>query len=384
MKHLSFLLFSLLLANCLSAQNELLEGNLTSETKSYWYNGQLFTSYKEYQTNGSKKAGTMSYLDLPLGAKNASVNGDLFVTKLSCFKDGKQQWTQTLGKTNTSRPPAMAQGSDGNLYVGEKQENKSAVTLYSFNTEGKELWSQTFDSLHNVHKIFTDESKNLSVLVSFNNFEKVQKGKSFTYVNKPVFFTITLNKANGKRVSKVHNQGPSYFCGMGFSTPILQCHEAHYFFKNDSLVYSRTDTLKMITLSQEELSKHRLLKVWGNTDEYYGVAQQGHSGGHKLLLYRWEGDNPLKTEADLYLSSRAEILGILKLESEGVAVVFAISGTISVKAFDENLKLLYSRILLPRIDDYIYSEAFIGPEGKIYLLLAQKGRKSRSLYLQKS
>ena len=369
------------------AQIKVFEGNLTSETKSTVFNNQVFICYKEYHepeksgSKGKRQAGMMTYMDLPLGAKNASVSGDLFETKLACLENENVKWTQSLGRTNHSRPPALAQASDGTLFTGEKQKGQSSIVLYSYDVRGNEQWRQTFDSLQHIHEIFVDDAKYISVLVSFITTEKIKHGSSFSYKSKHAYFTLRVDKSNGKLISKTYNQGPTYFCGIGFSAPSLNSHRAHYYFKNDSLVYSRADTLKMVTLSAEELNQHTVVKVWGNEDEYYGVAQHNKTGKYKLLLYRWATETPLKRELELDIHSKAEVLDILKAESGGVSVVYSSPSGISVKSFNASLEPTETMELMNRKPDFVYSETVLGPDGSFYLLLAHQNQMARSIHL---
>lgn len=385
MNRLFLVLITLLTALQLRAQTKILGGNITSETKSIFFDDQLFICYKVYDaekestTKKINKTGMMTYLDLPLDVKGASVAGDLFETRLACIVDGKQKWTKTLGKTNTSWAPAMAQDTEGFIYAGEKKVSSGFITLYKFDQNGKELWNTSIDSLQMVHQIFVDHSDKLTVLASFTSIGEVEENGSTRYKSSFVYNTLTLNKKSGKLISKIYNAGPTHFCGEGFSKPTLETDRVNYFYKGCSLICSRNDTLSMLIVSEKPLKDLEVVAFTNSDSEFYVLAK-GTSGDFKLLIDRWEKGNTLVKKLDLNMSSKSKVLSLIKQKSGGVTIVYAYKGALFATQVDDALESVETTTVVSKIGDFVFSEAIVDTNHSIHLILAKQDSKSRAIY----
>lgn len=382
---ISFIIY----VNSLMGQTKIIEADVTSETNCAVFKNKVFIGYKIYEEQSKKadkkvkKTGMMTYMDLPLEAKNVTIAGDEFSSKLICFEGEQIKWTKTIGKTNNSSPIALAVDLDGTIYSGEKKEEKRAITIYKFDQNGKELWSTTFDSLETIHEIFVDKSQNLTALVSFTHKEKVEKNASNEYKNKFIYHTLKIDKNTGKRISKILNQGPTYFCDLGYSNPTLQSHLINYFFIGDTLVYSRNDTVKMLTVSVPELEDQNIIEVIGDESEYFVLSKKRKTDEFNLLLNRWAENEELEKAIGLSIDSDALILKFLKNELGGISIIYQLNKTISMIKTDQKLELISTKTVFENIDNYLVSEAFIDEDGHINLIGIKQENKSRTISLIK-
>ena len=389
-KMIKYLLFlpCIVLTNLLIAQTDIVTGQVTSETRCESFSGKTFMTYKIYQSpdkkdvRKNKKSGMMTYMDLPLEAKNVSVSGDLFVSKLICFEENEVKWTKTLGKSGMSTATAITLDLDGVIYTGDKQEQSKSINLYKFDQNGNELWHTTFDSLETVHELYVDNNQNLTALVSFTYTEKVQKGQSYSYQDKFIYHTLKLDKNTGQRISKIANQGPSYFCNAGYSKPTLHNHDVNYFFKDDTLIYSRNDTLMMLNLSQDELKGHEVISTISSDLEYFVVYKNQNTAQFKLLINRWE-ENELKKEIDLNIAPDASILKIVKNEIGGVSIIYKLNNLVSIIKTDRNLGIKSTKACFKHFNDSVISEVSVDERGLVSLVCVKQDKQTRKIFLIK-
>ncbi|MBT4339330.1 MAG: hypothetical protein HOD63_12125 [Bacteroidetes bacterium] len=373
----------------LSAQHKLIEGNMSPEVKGSATTGHLFLVVKEYQELNQKskkkvnKAGPMTYLDLPLDATNVSLSGNLFTTKLICFQGENVKWTKDIGMTNTSFPTGIATDTDGNVYTGEKNADGESISLYKFNKEGEELWSAKFDSLYTLHEIFVNEDENLTTLVSFTYSEKIESGNTYSYKEKFIYETLTVNRNSGKRMAKESNQGPSYYCGIGFSNPTLQTHRINYFFLGDTLVYSRNDTLKMLTVSMEELADHDIIDVIGEESAYIVLCQNRETGNYKLLINRWAEGSELEKIIKLSISPHAKIVKLMKNELNGVSIFYTQNNQLKMLKVSNSLEIINDNNTLTKASVFEFiSDIIIDSNGGITLVGLNAVNGLRTIFLK--
>jgi hypothetical protein len=357
-------------SNALVAQNNvILDGTYSPEVKSYWVNGMLFLTMKEYHDWGKGNSeGMLRYTDLPLGATEFEVGGDLFNTRLIAVKNNQMLWSKDIGANSISSTTALYADSHA-VYTGEKVKGSRQLNIYRFDHDGKVIWSVTLDSLDAVHEIFANNWEHITCLVSYSVWNKVYRGGNYSVQKKNIYHTVRINKITGAIVSKKVNEGPTHFCSEGFSNPQLQCHWVHYFFKKDTLVYSLTDTLKMITLADVLLSGKNVVLTHGTESEVLAIAQTEKQRGSYAVLQRWASAPSVKKIVELPLPKGAKMLKIIKRSDGGFLLVYSDDGSVGTVILDANAEVLeqkkevFKKNMVEAISDF-----FLEDDGSLHLL----------------
>ncbi|MBT7994473.1 MAG: hypothetical protein HN691_06325, partial [Bacteroidetes bacterium] len=249
--------------------------------------------------------------------------------------------------------------------------------------EGEELWSAKFDSLYTLHEIFVNEDENLTTLVSFTYSEKIESGNTYSYKEKFIYETLTVNRNSGKRMAKESNQGPSYYCGIGFSNPTLQTHRINYFFLGDTLVYSRNDTLKMLTVSMEELADHDIIDVIGEESAYIVLCQNRETGNYKLLINRWAEGSELEKIIKLSISPNARIVKLMKNELNGVSIFYTQNNQLKMLKVSNSLEIINDNNTLTKASVFEFiSDIIIDSNGGITLVGLNAVNGLRTIFLK--
>lgn len=372
-----------LLNNIAYSQSIILEGMLSSESKAIILEKGYFLSYKEYigptSTSQTRNSKMMTYVDLPVHAKEVFVEGDLFESKIAYIEKNKIKWKFSLGKTNNSRSPTFTTDHNGNVYSGEKIKGVRSIKLFKISPKGREIWSTKIDTLDNVYTFYENDSDELTVLASFNNYRKVNHGEEYSIKREDVFVTIKLNKRTGKLLSQRINQGPSYFCNAGYSRPLMKSHRTHYFFKNDTLVYSRADTMQMLTLAQDKLIGSEIKSIWGNDKQFFVLTKKNNH--YSIILERWAGSNPMKKEIKTDIPETAKNINI-NLVDEKLFISFELDNNLRLVSFDAELNQLASKVLLKELNENYISNLSISEDESALVILISKNQNKKSIITQ--
>jgi hypothetical protein len=394
MKTFLLLAFCLLFALSIVAQAPLLQGKLVPETAALVDNDRVYLCYKEYQGLSKeeeqelRKTGMMGYMDIPIYAQAVVMNGDVFNSYLACIKNGKLTWTKKIGQSNRTPPTALAIDDNGTVYTGEKQADQATVVLYKFDAQGQELWSASFDSLETVHRILVDTGTVLTALVSFTYTQKVEHGSKFRYESNFAFATLTLDKATGKRLSKVENRGLTYFSALGYnhstlnnSSPILASSYTNYQYRGDTLVYARNDNDKMMFLSIKELDNQDIVDVVGYDNSYFVWSKKRSTGAFQLLVNRWVTDDLLNKVVELDLPPSARPLKATRNANKGVTLYYKRGNAVYVLQANKDLQITTEKTALKIKKGVLLSDLFINKESKVQGIMVEQTGKTRTLRL---
>ncbi|MBT4729254.1 MAG: hypothetical protein HOB88_12515, partial [Bacteroidetes bacterium] len=177
--------------------------------------------------------------------------------------------------------------------------------------------------------------------------------------------------------------GPSYYCGIGFSNPTLQTHRINYFFLGDTLVYSRNDTLKMLTVSMEELADHDIIDVIGEESAYIVLCQNRETGNYKLLINRWAEGSELEKIIKLSISPNARIVKLMKNELNGVSIFYTQNNQLKMLKVSNSLEIINDNNTLTKASVFEFiSDIIIDSNGGITLVGLNAVNGLRTIFLK--
>lgn len=323
--------------------------------------------------------GMMTYLDLPIQATNVVGTGDLFITTLFCMQNGKILWEKEIGQSNTSTPPKICMDAEGNIFCGEKTTS-SQVTIRKLNINGDELWHTTLDSLESVHAVYADENKEITALVSFTTHQQKNTGSgTYSIVAKNIYHTVWLDKETGRKINKIQNQGPTYFCSLGYATPVIGSQWVDYSFAGDSLIYSRTDTVQMLVISQDITKDCKILAAIGHNEKCAALTQRRSDQAYQLAVNMW-GGNKLSSALKLSIPSSSQFISLHENPAGGYYMCFAdhqhiyISTTEPFNLLNYQATINNGAKMFDVISDMVRSE-----DGSYYIAGIRKANNSREL-----
>jgi hypothetical protein len=185
------LLFSI---STISAQE--ITGYFTSEIEVVKSNANYVISVKKYNPTKNEiekvekpsPKSPITYLQIPFSAKNISMNGKLFESKLYCLNEnGKLKWEKTIGYSEKSRASPVLE-NNGTIYTGESLRDEDKISIQKVDSNGIEIWKTTIDSLESVNSLFIAEDT-LYCLVSFTAKKRVDNGDGTFYIKEyPIYF----------------------------------------------------------------------------------------------------------------------------------------------------------------------------------------------------
>jgi hypothetical protein len=346
---LSFVLAFFISTNISAQANE--EGYFTSEAVSVASDNAVFISVKKYNPTAEEiqqaakpaKNAPMNYLQVPFTVSNASLYNNGFESMLYCIdKKGSIKWSSSTGFSKNSAAGPLA--IDNNfLYCGEGMKEEGKIQLQKFDTEGKLIWSKTFDSLEAVNSIVIG-GKMLNALVSFEVSKKIEHpDKSFSYKTYPVYSFLQLDIETGALIKKEYQRMGSYLSSIGFGNPYVSSYASYYLSNKDSAIFLNVNKQEAATVVSENLPKeNKILNLVAGPSEnhYLTLANQGKRDASYVLFSDFYG---IQQKYDRTLSIKPGRSGedrtyLLENDNDSTICIIAQGSSVSVCITDKTGK----------------------------------------------